>query len=94
MHDIIQNKKLNIQVPNQKAQEWAKFAANLISEYEDEIINPTTGERRGLGQSHLLGDILQGGTRVEASWNEIRNSDEYKNLNDLGTYKMARVGAR
>jgi predicted Zn-dependent protease with MMP-like domain len=86
VYNIIQEKQLNIQIPNQRSQEWRNFAANLISEYEDGI-DPKTGEERGLGSSLILGDFLQGGTHIEPSWNKIRDSDEYI---ALGTWALTK----
>jgi hypothetical protein len=76
MRTIIQEQQLGIDIPDiyvsdERRTEWSNFAADLISEYEDE---------HGLGSSRVLGDILQGGTQEAASWNEIRNSQEYKDL--------------
>lgn len=76
MRTIIQEQQLGIDipdigVPDENRTEWSSFATDLIVEYEDE---------HGLGSSRVLGDILQGGTQEAASWNEIRNSQEYKDL--------------
>jgi hypothetical protein len=71
MRTIIQEQQLGIGVPDENRTEWSSFATDLIVEYEDE---------HGLGSSRVLGDILQGGTQEAASWNEIRNSQEYKDL--------------
>jgi hypothetical protein len=66
---IIREENLGIDAPDQKAPEWSNFAANLIVAYE---------EKHGLGNSRILGDILQGGTGQAHSIE--RNGKEYKEL--------------
>ena len=71
METIINEQKLEIEIPNQSAPEWTNFAADLISENE---------KQHGPANSVILEDILEGGTHKEASWQEIRDSLEYKGL--------------
>jgi hypothetical protein len=71
--NIIQENQLDIEIPDKSVQEWKDFATFLRGLYKKNAHYDSASRQ-------ALEDYLAGGIDIEASWNKIRKSDEYKAL--------------